>query len=173
MYNLVKIGDKGVPMMSMASTDIYYRNIFHEDAIKLQVSKDLDEGDLVNFVMKVGFVMAKFAELNDRKAMNALNEDNYLDWLDQFERADYLNALGDVRMTYEGQAVTTSDAKKGRRTERQMTTALFVLRAFQMRLSMDDLDCLEYGFVVDMMTESSNDTYDYKPLATQEDFDRF
>ena len=54
-----------------------------------------------------------------------------------------------------------------------MTTALFVLRAFQMRLSMDDLDCLEYGFVVDMMTESSNDTYDYKPLATQDDFDRF
>ena len=112
MYNLVKIGDTAVPMMSMASTDIYYRNIFHEDAIKLQVSKDLDEGDLVNFVMKVGFVMAKFAELNDRKAMNALNEDSYLDWLDQFERADYLNALGDVRMTYEGQAVTTSDAKK-------------------------------------------------------------
>ena len=34
MYNLVKIGEKTVPMMSMASTDLYYRNIFHEDAIK-------------------------------------------------------------------------------------------------------------------------------------------
>lgn len=112
MYNLVKIGEKTVPMMSMASTDLYYRNIFHEDAIKLQTAKEMDEADLINFVMKVGFVMAKFAELHDRKAMNQLNEDSFLDWLDGFERTDYLNALGDVRMTYEGQSITTSDAKK-------------------------------------------------------------
>lgn len=112
MYNIVKIGEHMVPMMAMASCDVYYRNIFHEDAIKLQTKKDLDEGDLVNFIMKMGFVMAKFAELKDRKEMNKLNEDNYLDWLDQFDRAEYLSALGDVRLTYEGQAVTVSDAKK-------------------------------------------------------------
>ena len=112
MYNVVMIGEKAVPMLAMASTDVYYRNIFHEDAIKLQVRKDLDEGDLVNFVMRLGFVMAKFAELRDRKKMAALNEDAYLDWLDQFERNEYLDALGDIRLTYEGQAVTASEAKK-------------------------------------------------------------
>lgn len=112
MYNTVKIGERMVPMMAMASCDVYYRNIFHEDAIKLQTKKDLDEGDLVNFIMKMGFVIAKFAELKDRKEMNKLNEDNYLDWLDQFDRAEYLSALGDVRLTYEGQAVTVSDSKK-------------------------------------------------------------
>lgn len=112
MFNVVKIGDKPVPMLAMASTDLYYRNIFHEDAIKLQTRKDMDEGDLINFVMRVGFVMAKFSELKDRKEMNKLNEDSYLDWLDQFERQDYLNALADIRMTYEGQAVTHSEAKK-------------------------------------------------------------
>ena len=112
MYNLVKIGDKAVPMMAMASTDLYYKNIFHEDAIKLQTAKELDEGDLINFIMRVGFVMAKFAELHDRKEMNKLNEDSFLDWLDQFERSAYLNALGDVRMTYEGQSLTEADAKK-------------------------------------------------------------
>lgn len=111
MYNVIKIGEKDVPMLSMASVDIYYRNIFHEDAIKLQ-TKVQDEGDIVNFVMRMGFVMAKFAELKDRKEMNKLNEDAFLDWLDQFERSDYLNALVDVRMTYEGQSVTQSDAKK-------------------------------------------------------------
>lgn len=112
MYNVVKIGDKDVPMMAMASVDVYYRNIFHEDAIKLQTNKDLDEADLINFVMRMGFVMAKFAELKSRKEMNQLNEDTFLDWLDQFDRSAYLEALGDIRMTYEGQAVTTSDAKK-------------------------------------------------------------
>jgi len=112
MYNIVKIGEKDVPMLSMASVDIYYRNIFHEDAIKLQASNSFDEGDLINFISRMAFVMAKFAETKDRKEMAKLTEDNYLDWLDSFEREDFLKALVDVRLTYEGQTVTQSDAKK-------------------------------------------------------------
>lgn len=54
-----------------------------------------------------------------------------------------------------------------------MTVALFLLRAVQMGLSLDDLDGLEYGTVVDMMIESANDDCEYKTLASQEDFDRF
>ena len=112
MYNVVKIGEKAVPMLSMASVDIYYRNIFHEDAIKLQSKEVKDEGDLINFVLKMGFVMAKFAELRDRKEMNKLNEDSFAEWLDQFDRADYFNALPDVQATYEGQSITESESKK-------------------------------------------------------------
>lgn len=111
MYNIVKIGDKEVPMLSMASVDVYYRNIFHEDAIKLQ-TKEPDEADLINFISRMAFVMAKFAEVKDRKEMNKLTEDNFLEWMDGFERADFLQALVDARLTYEGQAVTQSDAKK-------------------------------------------------------------
>lgn len=112
MFNIVRIGDKEIPMLSMASVDLYYRQIFHEDPIKMQTSKDFDEGDLINFVSKMGFVLAKFAELKSRKEMLKLNEDAYYEWLDQFERYDYMNALADIRATYEGQAVTLSDAKK-------------------------------------------------------------
>lgn len=111
MYNIVKIGDKAVPMLSMASVDIYYRNIFHEDAIKAQ-TKESDEGDLINFVMRMGFVMAKFAEIRDRKEMNKLNEDNFVEWLDQFDRGEYFNALPDIKSTYEGQSLTESESKK-------------------------------------------------------------
>jgi hypothetical protein len=32
---------------------------------------------------------------------------------------------------------------------------------------------MEYGTVIDMMTEAANDNYDYKQLAAQEDFDNF
>ena len=112
MYNEIKIGDKTVPMLAMASTDIYYRNIFHEDAIKLQASNTFDDGDLINFICRMAFVMAKFAELKDRKEMNKLNEDSYLEWLDGFSREDFMAALVDVRMTYEGQVVTKIDEKK-------------------------------------------------------------
>lgn len=42
-----------------------------------------------------------------------------------------------------------------------------------MGLRLDDLDSLEQGTIIDMMVERSNDDFEYKPVATQEDFDRF
>ena len=54
-----------------------------------------------------------------------------------------------------------------------MTTALFLLRAVQLGLSLADLDDLEKGQVLDMMTESVNDEEKYTPLASQADFDAF
>ncbi len=53
-----------------------------------------------------------------------------------------------------------------------MTLGLFLLRAFQMGLSMDDLDRLESGTVYDMMTELGNDSCEYALLATPEDIAR-
>lgn len=38
---------------------------------------------------------------------------------------------------------------------------------------MSDLDYVDVGMVNDMFTEKANDEYDYKVLATQEDFDKF
>lgn len=54
-----------------------------------------------------------------------------------------------------------------------MTTALFLLRSAQIGLKMDDLDGLEYGTVLDMMTEATNDGVVYPTLASQEDYDRW
>lgn len=54
-----------------------------------------------------------------------------------------------------------------------MTTPLFMLRAVQMGISVSDLDLLTIGLVMDMFTESQNDSYKYPDMATQGDFDRF
>lgn len=54
-----------------------------------------------------------------------------------------------------------------------MTTALFLLRAFQVGMTLDDLDGLTAGAVFDIMTESANDDFKYKQVASQSDFDRF
>lgn len=54
-----------------------------------------------------------------------------------------------------------------------MTTALFLLRCTEVGLSMADLDELTVGMVNDMFVEKSNDNYDWKELASQDDFDRF
>jgi len=54
-----------------------------------------------------------------------------------------------------------------------MSTALYLLRCYQIGIPLQDLDELEVGFVFDLLTESLNDEYEYKYKATQEDFNRF
>lgn len=112
MFNIVKIGTSEVPMLSMASVDVYYRNIFHEDPLKIQTDENADTGVMIGFIQRMGFVMAKFAELKDRKEMLKLNEDSFYEWMDTMERNDLINALPDIQMTYEGQSINGSEAKK-------------------------------------------------------------
>lgn len=64
--------------------------------------------------------------------------------------------------------------KRTKPTVREMNTAIFALRAFSvLHMSMDDLEQMNYGDVIDMMIEMSNDEYDWPLKATQEDIDAF
>lgn len=53
-----------------------------------------------------------------------------------------------------------------------MTTALFLLRAVQLGISVSDLDLLTVGMVNDMFAEAANDRDgDYALVATQAEID--
>ena len=54
-----------------------------------------------------------------------------------------------------------------------MNTALFVLRAKQLGLTLNELDELDEGFVLDLIIESGNDNETYQRVASQSDFDNF
>lgn len=54
-----------------------------------------------------------------------------------------------------------------------MTTPLFLLRCVELGLSINDLDLLDFGLVIDMFTEKANDDTEYNILAEQEDMDNF
>lgn len=54
-----------------------------------------------------------------------------------------------------------------------MTTPLFLLRCLQIGLSLNDLDLLTEGMVIDMANERANDDAEWEEQATQEDFDNF
>lgn len=58
-------------------------------------------------------------------------------------------------------------------TDRPYTTGLFMLRCFEMGLSINDLHYLDEGQVIDMIIERGNDNCEYADIATQKDFDRF
>lgn len=60
-----------------------------------------------------------------------------------------------------------------RATDREFNTALYLLRATQIGLKIDDLEDIERGMLFDMITEQANDQEQYDYVATQEDFDKF
>ena len=62
--------------------------------------------------------------------------------------------------------------KKRRPVDREINTAVIMLRRVQCGISVSDLELLSIGMVNDMFTERMNDDYDYKYLATQEDIDQ-
>lgn len=112
MFKIVKIGDKDVPMLGMASANIYYRRVFGVDPLLMQDgSKELTPGENINLYLGMGFIMAKMAELKDRSAMLKLNEESYIEWLDQFENADMINAVLDIAAVYNGQSLSLSEKK--------------------------------------------------------------
>jgi hypothetical protein len=47
------------------------------------------------------------------------------------------------------------------------------LRALQLGLRLSELEDIEVGELIDILTESGNDSYEYPRKATQEDFDKY
>jgi len=112
MYDIVKIGDKDVPMLAMASVDIYYKNIFGIDPLTVQTKEDPPISEVITLFQQMGFVMAKFAETKSRKEMLKLNEESFIDWIEQFDRAELIKALPDIRAIYDGEKAPSAEEKK-------------------------------------------------------------
>ena len=95
------------------------------------------------------------------------------DWLDQFNTFSIYQVLTELIELWGLNLKTDAEAKKLRKSEREMTPPLFLLRCLQIGLSLRDLDLLTVGMVNDIFVENMNDDCDYATVATQEDYDAF
>ena len=112
MFKEIKIGERIVPMLCKASTNVYYKQIFGKDPILLQADGNMTAGEQVIFAQQLAFVMAKAAECNgDRSKMTCLSEDDYLEWLDDLEFMDLQAALQDVMSLYAASGKSTTSGK--------------------------------------------------------------
>lgn len=109
LYKKIQVGEKEINFCASASVNVCYLNVFHQDFIKMIST---DEGMAASAVMQMAFIMAKFAELNDRKKVNRLTEDDYCDWLDQFTTGDLVEALPEVQTFYMASTGQMVGAKK-------------------------------------------------------------
>lgn len=109
----IKLGDKTVPMVVNAATPIRFRNLFGKDLLTLIYEGSREGGvDLTvasEVAPELAFIMAKAAEKTD---MNALSEDMYLKWLEDFGPLDFVNATEEIFNFYYGDQETTADSKK-------------------------------------------------------------
>lgn len=109
MYKDVKIGEKSIPMKANAATLIRYRQIFKRDLLK-SMGAATDEID-AGVIQELAYVMAMAAAGED---LTKLNEDTYIEWLENFEQFDILDpeTATDIVNVWSASKVTASEAKK-------------------------------------------------------------
>lgn len=109
MYQVIKIGEKDVEMVANAATVYRYKQIFHEDYFVRINAKDNDGFSNLEIFTRMGFVMAMQAE---KKNMAKLNEENFFEWLEQFNPMDVNLAVDAIARLLNGSSEGTADPKK-------------------------------------------------------------
>lgn len=173
----IEICGKKIPFRSSATIPRLYRAKFKRDIFKdlskleksyVGTQKDGAEFQIddLEIFENVAYIMAYHA---DNSIPSTIEE-----WLDQFDMFSIYEVLPQILELWGDNVATDIKAKKRLgRSEREMTTPLFLLRCMEIGISIVDLDFLTIGLVIDMWTEKANDGVKYKRLASQEDFDKF
>ena len=108
LYEKVKIGNDEVTMCFCGSVIKCYADVFGEDFLKA-ITKDAT--DMSKYV-QMGFIMAKFAELNKRDAVSRLTQDDFYDWLDKYTTGDLVMAVEKIATLFMKESGGTVAAKK-------------------------------------------------------------
>ena len=168
----IEIDGKLVPFKASAAIPRLYRARFRRDIFRdlMRLGKAVEGEEVpirdLELFENVAYIMALHA---DPKQPGTPEE-----WLDQFNTFSIYTVLPQLLDLWHLNIETDVEAKKKTKpSSREMTTPLFMLRAVQLGVAVSDLDMLTIGLVLDMFTESQNDSYKYPNLATQEDFDKF
>lgn len=109
LFEKVTIGTDEVTLCCCGSVIKCYKDIFNEDFLTA-ISKDATD---MNRYVQMGFVMAKFAELNDRNAVSKLTSDDFYTWLDKYSTGDIINAVEKIATIFMKESKGTVASKKG------------------------------------------------------------
>lgn len=130
---------------------------------KMGMSSRIDDLEIFE---NVAYIMAYHADNSIPASID--------DWLDQFDSFPSMRyCLQILELWGDNLGNRGGSKKRPGRSEREMTTPLFLLRSVEIGISISDLDLLTVGLVIDMWTEKANDSVKYNKIATQDDFDKF
>ena len=87
--------------------------IFHKDLISEFQDATENAEKAMESLPELAFIMAKAAEAKEGKAdLNMLNQDMFIDWLEQFDPMDIPMASDEIVGLYTGNMETSSEPKK-------------------------------------------------------------
>ena len=110
MYREIKIGEMSIPMKATAATALRYRHVFGQDLMTEFQSVGQDSGLGMSALQQLAFIMACAAD--PEKDMNKLNDEAYMEWLDNFEPLDFAESVEDIVDLYVGNTKSLSEVKK-------------------------------------------------------------
>lgn len=118
MFGKVKLqtvdGPKDIPMLANGTTSMRHRQVFHEDLMTIlnkllnnPTDDSIVDSDLSS---RMAYIMASAAD--PEKDMNTLSQDDYMEWLEQFEAYAFAVAASDIGAIYWANQSATSKGKK-------------------------------------------------------------
>jgi len=113
MYREIKVGEKIVPMVANGATALRYRHVFGKDLIQELQQAQGDTSKGFNSLPELAYIMAKAAEAKEGKVnMSLLNEESFMEWLEQFDPMDVIMSAEAVINLYTGNAEANVEQKK-------------------------------------------------------------
>jgi hypothetical protein len=99
------------PFLATGTTAYRYKQVFHQDLMILLNKMENSEDDQTDMTVgdKLAFIMNAQAEKRD---MNTLNVDAFLEWADQFDGAELFLHMQEFVTLYLGSRRTSSKSKK-------------------------------------------------------------
>ena len=112
MYKEIKLQtptgeERTVPMLANAATPIRYKMLFGKDLLNAMM---FSGGDIdIDILGRLAFVLSKQAA---KANMSALSEDEYIEWLEDFDSMAFMNNAQEILSVYIGSQENASKAKK-------------------------------------------------------------
>lgn len=121
MKKIVAIGENQVALESNAATGLRYKQVFRADLLKdlgkLDGKEDIDQLDAINYIAQLTYIM----NMQSQGQAKAANEDNYVEWLEQFEEQDFQNEDTSMEIlgVWNRNLTTSSEQKNGQSPQQE------------------------------------------------------
>ena len=105
MFKTVTIDGKDLELAANAATPFRFKQVFHKDLFAILGNEQKAETEGVEAVTQLAYIMAKQAEKAD---MSKLNEDGFIEWLEDFSGMAFVTSAEDILNVYMDSTVGTA-----------------------------------------------------------------
>lgn len=105
MFKTLTIDGKEMEFAANAATPFRYKQVFKKDLFAILGNEDKAQNEGVEAVTQLAYIMAKQAEKAD---MSKLNEDGFIEWLEDFGPMAFVESAEDILGVYMDSTVGTA-----------------------------------------------------------------